>query len=122
MHFRYRDNVIQVIRTTYDKESKRGRSVVVGRLPRLSLAIGDNLRDACTLDELREIEAWVAENQRAEALKSELAAMTLAEQLNRANLWFSANKDSEAAKRLAAEAHFAWLELVRDLRKLELLD
>ena len=32
MHFRYRNNLIQVIRTTYDAAKKKPRTEIVGRL------------------------------------------------------------------------------------------
>lgn len=122
MHFRQRDNVIQVIRTTYDGETKKAKNLVVGRLSRVNPVVNDKLQDACSPEELQEVETWIAEQGTVDGLKNELAAKTLAEQINRAGLWFDAVQDGDAGRKLAAEAQFAWMDLRSKLRKLDLLD
>lgn len=62
MHFRERNRVVQVIRTTYDRRTQKGRPEIVARLSKARPAITEDVRKACSADELREIEAWIAAN------------------------------------------------------------
>lgn len=121
MQFRERRRVIQVIRTTYDPELKRGRSEVVGKIDRAAPALSDKLQKNCTADELAEVQAWLearAADQRQAAVRA--GAETLPAQMRAAAEFFrSHDGDSgggEAAS-FAAEIRDAWEELRTALRK-----
>lgn len=63
MHFRERGRVIQVIRTTYDSSTKKGRPQIVARLDRLNPRVTPEMREACTPEELIEIKVWIEQRQ-----------------------------------------------------------
>ena len=51
MHFRFRGNNIQVVRSQLDKATGKAKSVPVGSINRLTLAISDKLRASCSREE-----------------------------------------------------------------------
>lgn len=117
MQFRERRRVIQVIRTTYDPEVKRGRSEVLGKIDKAAPAVTDKLNKACTLEELAEITAYLANRQnllRNEAVRA--GAETLPAQMRAAAEYFRTHRDEEA-KDFAVDIRAAWDELKAALRK-----
>lgn len=96
MHFRFRGNSVQVVRSTREPGSGRAKSVPIGSIHKETLRISDRLRAACTPEELREIEEWVLHYGGTEHLKREFAAFSLAEQMELAATWFeSAGPDAD---------------------------
>ena len=63
MHFRERGRVVQVIRTTYDASTKKGRPQIVARLDRQKPRVTPEMREACTAEELVEIKVWIEQRQ-----------------------------------------------------------
>lgn len=117
MQFRERRRVIQVIRTTYDPDLKRGRSEVVGKIEKATPAIGEKLEKSCSPEELAEIVAYL--DSRSDTLKSEAVragAETLPEQMRRAAEYFRTHRDEEA-ETFAVEIRAAWEDLKSALRK-----
>jgi hypothetical protein len=43
MHFRERDQIVQIIRTKYDAELKRGKNEIIGRMAKANPKITDEL-------------------------------------------------------------------------------
>lgn len=103
MHFRVRNRVIQLIRTVYDPEVKRGTSLIVGRLSKEAPQVTDELCKALTATELREVEDWIAHHGARADLAREHAASSVSDQLRLAMEWFSRNDSGEKAKLLARE-------------------
>lgn len=122
MHFRFRNNLIQVIRTTYDPATKKPRAEIVARLPLDTREPAPELLSACTPAEVEEVRRWVTGHLKARAVAAEHAARTLAEQMERAGDWFSATEDTESARQIAAEAQQQWLRLRQQWRRAGLLD
>jgi len=122
MHFRYRNNLIQVIRTTYDAAKKKPRAEIVGRLQRSDPQIGPELVAACTPAEVEEIHLWIASHMRADAVAAEHAARTLAEQCAKAGQWFASTKETESARLVAVEVQQEWAKLRHLLRRHALID
>lgn len=117
MQFRERRRVIQVIRTTYDPELKRGRSEVVGKIDKSAPAVTDKLQKSCSAEELAEIAGYLANRQttlRSEAVRA--GAETLPAQMRAAAEYFRTHRDGDA-KVFAAEIRSAWDELKASLRK-----
>lgn len=117
MQFRERRRVIQVIRTTYDPELKRGRSEVVGKIDKALPAITDKLQKACTPEERDEVAAYL--DNRRNALRNEAVragAETLPAQMRAAAEYFLTHRDGEA-KEFAAAIRAAWDELKGSLNK-----
>lgn len=117
MQFRERRRVIQVIRTTYDPELKRGRSEVVGKIDKAAPAITDKLHKTCSPEELSEIATYLTNRQnmlRTEAVRA--GAETLPAQMRAAAEYFRTHRDEEA-KDFAVEIRAAWDELKSALRK-----
>ena len=120
MHFRFRGNNIQVVRSQQDLESGKAKSVPIGSINRATLAISDRLRANCSRDELKEIEAWVKRYQSIDGLKREHAAVTLPEQIAAATQWFQSAKP-EDARVLADDILTATAQLRRTLNRRGLL-
>lgn len=116
MHFRERGNVVQVIRTTYDSSSKKGKNEIVGRLVKNNPQVSDDLKATLTSEERKELSAWIDGHAASERLKRELAARTLAEQLALAKEWFKGQKNDDA-RALAATLSPAWMQLRSVLKR-----
>jgi hypothetical protein len=101
MHFRFRGNNIQVVKSQPETATGRAKSVPVGSINRVTLAISDRLRENCSREELKEIEAWVKRYQVVDGLKRQHAALTLPEQIAAAGQWFETARAEEA--RLVAD-------------------
>jgi hypothetical protein len=101
MHFRFRGNNIQVVKSQPDPSSGKAKSIPMGSINRATLAMSDKLRANCSAEELGEIEAWVKRYQKVHELKQKHAALTLPEQLAAAAEWFETASADEA--RQAAE-------------------
>jgi len=97
MHFRLRKNVVQLVRTLYNPDTKKPRTVVVGRMPLKQPKVSPELRSKLTEDEIVEAEEWIDGQFRMNSLKEELAALTLPESISAAHRWFSRNADNPAA-------------------------
>jgi hypothetical protein len=116
MHFRLRKNVVQLVRTLYNPETKKPRTVIVGRMPLGHPKLTQELKKKLTEDEIAEAEAWIDGQFRLNSLKDELAALTLAESISAANRWFSRNEDNPAATAIALQLLPAFKTLRRMLR------
>jgi hypothetical protein len=122
MHFRVRKNVIQFIRTNYDPATKKPKVVVVGRVALNNPVIPHNLREALSAEELIEAENWIKYQHHITALREELAALTLAENLSLANNWFSRQGESEAASLAMANLLPELQALRKTLKNINLVD
>jgi len=122
MHFRVRKNVVQLIRTTYDVERKRGVNTIVGTVSVTNPELTRELSEALTEEEAIEFQSWVATRHRANELREELAALTLADAMGQAKRWFERENGSVAARAAATEVIFQWQGLRRLLAKQGLLD
>jgi len=122
MHFRIRKNIVQLVRTTYDPQTKKPATSVVGKMPLANPQIGIELTKALTDAELAETKAWIQGRSKVLALRQELATVSLPENLQLATDWFELYGRSEDAKRLAHEIFSAWMDLRRQLKKQSLID
>jgi hypothetical protein len=121
MHFRVRKNVVQLVRTTYDASEKKPKATVVGRIPLDRPEITDELRVLLTPSEAEELQEWVSGQHRMTMLREELAALSLAENLELADRWFARQGDSRAAAAAAAAMLQAWQSLRKTLKAKGLL-
>jgi len=96
MHFRFRGNNIQVVKSIKSEPGGKAVATPMGSVNRATLAISDKLRSNCTPAELQEIEAWVKRYQAVEVIKRRHAAMTLPEQIAAAAEWFEQASPEEA--------------------------
>jgi len=119
MHFRFRGNNIQVVKSQPDTSGK-AKSVPLGSINRATLAISDKLRERCSPEELGEIEAWVKRYQTVHELKQKHAALTLPEQLAAAAEWFD-KASPEEARQVAEDVIATTAVLRRTLAKRGLL-
>jgi hypothetical protein len=110
MHFRERGQVVQIIRTSYDSGSKKGKNEIVGRLVKANPQITPALEAALTPEERKELDVWLGGHATVERLKRELAVRTLSEQLGLAEEWFADHKGDDA-RVLAATLVPAWAHL-----------
>jgi hypothetical protein len=116
MHFRERGQVVQLIRTTYEPGSKKGKSQIVGRLVKANPQVSDELKTELSIEERKEVATWIEGYGGIVQLKRELAARTLQEQLALAEEWFSDHKGDDA-RILAAGLVPAWVRLRLALKR-----
>jgi hypothetical protein len=116
MHFRERNQIVQIIRTKYDAASKKGKNEIVGRLSKVNPKLTDELTSGLTKEERKEVTAWIEGYATVGRLRRELAVRTLTEQLTLAQEWF-ADQKGEEARFLAASLIPAWARLRSTLRK-----
>jgi hypothetical protein len=122
MHFRIRKNVVQLVRNTYDPESKRAVAKVVGRLLLDAPKLTDELRSALTDQEVQETLEWIDSHHRTRVLRSELAALELPDAMQMAAHWFEKERGSASAKNAAQAVVAAWQQLRRVLRDHSLIE
>jgi len=120
MHFRERDQVVQIIRTKYDASKKKGKNEIVGRLAKANPQITDELAAVLTEEERKDVAAWIEGHAHVGNLKRELAVRTLQQQIALAEEWFKEN-DGEDARQLAASLFPAWVRLRGVLKKKDLI-
>lgn len=121
MHFRERNQVVQIIRTKYDAGEKKGKNEIVGRLQKANPTLTSELAGVLTKDERKEVEAWIAGYASLGRLKREVAARTLPEQLDLAQEWFTGQKGDDA-RLLVASLMPAWVRLRVTLKKNGLIE
>lgn len=117
MHFRERGKIIQVIRTTYDASKQRGKPDIVARLDKESPKVTDEIRSNCSVEEVQEIESWIAQRGTRDSIKREYAVHTLLEQLSEVTAWFAGRTPAPETQALASELIPALQKLQRQLRK-----
>jgi hypothetical protein len=120
MHFRERDQVVQIIRTKYDAAKKKGKNEIIGRMAKANPKISDELAAALTEDERKDVAAWIESHAHVGTLRRELAVRTLQEQMTLAEGWFREH-DGEEAKKLAASLLPAWVRLRAVLKKKDMI-
>jgi hypothetical protein len=96
MHFRFRGNNVQIVKSQPDPATGKAKSVPVGSINRSNMAISDKLRSSCSPVEIKRIEDWVARYQVVDRLKTNHAALTLPEQIASATEWFETANPAEA--------------------------
>ncbi len=79
MHFRIRSNGIQLIRTTYDADSKRGKSEVVGGVQRRSMKLSDQVAAKLTEEEKQQFDAFAESYRNSVALQAKVYAYQIAD-------------------------------------------
>ena len=122
MHFRIRKQVVQLVRMNYDATIKRGRAQVVGSVKLSDPILPENLRSELTQQEIDEFEQWMATQYRSHTLKQELAALTLAEQIDLAGEWFKTEGNNATTRIVADEIVRSWKELRKQLMQHDILD
>ena len=122
VHFRYRKNVVQVVRTTYDPATKKPRAEIVGRFLRSDVKPDAESLAGCTPAEVEEVHRWIAGNMKANSVAIEHAARSLSEQIAKAAEWFDTTDDMDSARLLATEVLQQWAQLRSGLRRRGLLD
>lgn len=122
MHFRVRKNVIQLIRVNYDAGKGKGVNTVVGSVKLAEPQLPAELQAALTAAEQAEFSEWLSTRYRTEAVREELAALTLAETMAAAERWFEREGDTQAARTTADSVVLQWQSLRRSMAKRGLLD
>ena len=116
MHFRIRKNVVQLIRTSYDPDTKKAKTAVVGRMQLKQPRLSTELKSKLTEEEIAESQEWIEGQFRMNSLKEELAALTLPESIEAANRWFSRNANNPATAAIALQLLPALIALRKMLR------
>lgn len=103
MHFRIRNRVIQVIRTTYDATTKKPKAQVLGTVNKLQPEISDELRLTCKPQELAELKAYIKNQQQLARLDLEMAARSLVMQMQKTAEWLDTASVTTENEVLATE-------------------
>lgn len=122
MHIRVRGQTAQLIRTQYDQETKKGKNTVLGGVKLTKPELTADLKKLLTPEEIAAFDVWLATHQQTISLQRHLSALTLSERMAEAGKWFSANKDNEAARTMAARIMREWQTLRKTLNSNGLLD
>jgi hypothetical protein len=120
MHFRFRGNNIQVVKSQKTESGGKAKSTPMGSINKATLAISGKLRKNCTPAELQEIEAWVKRYQAIDIVKREHAALTLPEQIAAAAQWFE-QASADEARQVADDIMSTTVALRRVLNRRGLL-
>ncbi|MDD5271540.1 MAG: hypothetical protein PHU14_02355 [Methylovulum sp.] len=122
MHFRVRKNVIQLIRVTYDGNTKKGNNAIIGSVKLSAPEISDELRAKMTDTEVQAFQVWLDTLHKTAMLREEVAALTLAETMVLAEKWFERENGPSAAQMAAQEIVFQWQSLRKIFLKKGLLE
>jgi hypothetical protein len=122
MHFRTRKNVVQLVRNTYDANTKKAVATVVARMPLAEPALTAEIRMLLTPKEAEEAQNWIEAQHRLNTLKGELAVLELADKFGLAAQWFEQNADSNAARNAAEQILRSWQRLRTVLKKKGLIE
>lgn len=98
MHFRFRGNNIQVVKSQMDPGTGKAKSVPLGSINRATLVVSEKLAAGCSPGELKEIETRVKRYQSVDELKRKVAALTLPEQISAAIEWLDEADGNEVAE------------------------
>ncbi|MDH3316247.1 MAG: hypothetical protein OER43_10850 [Gammaproteobacteria bacterium] len=120
MHFRFRGNNIQIVKSQIEPATGKAKPVALGSINRATLTISEKLREACSHSELEEIEAWVKRYQAVDGMKLQHAALTLPEQMAAAAQWLE-NANPDAAREVVDDILTATRMLRRVLTRRGLL-
>ncbi len=104
MHFRIRENAIQLIRTTYDADSKKGKSQSLGTVPRRTMTLSEPTAAKLTPEETAEFEIFVQNYRNSIALQSKAYGYQLCDIVRQA---IDAAKTAEGADRDAILSNLA---------------
>ena len=118
MHFRVRKKVVQLVRTTYVPDEKEPQAKVVASLLLAAPQITEELKNMLTPAELEETQEWIAQHHHLMALKDELAALQLADNIDMARRWLKKESQSSLALRTAAEIRDSLQPLKKALKSL----
>ena len=116
MHFRERGPSIQIIRTVYDPEIKRGRHEVVGRLSRATLRLHEGVADKLSAAEKAEVGAYIEHARSVDLLRRKLTAHSLPQTVTEAVDYALGVEDEAERDRLAVQFAEAMIQLRRVLR------
>jgi len=98
MHFRARNNVVQLIRTTYDADKKRARSEVIGNVARSKLTLADDVAAKMTPEEKQQFETFALNYRNAKTLQGKAHAFQISDIMQEV---IAAAEASEGAEREA---------------------
>ncbi len=97
MHFRVRLNSVQLVRTNYDAEKKRGRYEVIGSIPQRALVLPEALAARLTPEERHEFETFAVIHLNATALQAKVHALQIVDIVQQALAAAEASTGSERA-------------------------
>lgn len=117
MNFRSSGSRMQLVRSRFDKVMNVRRQEVVGYIPKAAPAINLAQDVELTATEQARCEAQIAELHKLEALRDELALLSLPETVERAARRLDAIEDLAARHEAARALLFAAGELTRKARK-----
>jgi hypothetical protein len=116
MHFRDRGRSVQLVRTTYNSETKKPETEVVGKLSRPSLNLAEDVKAKLKPEELAEVEQFRSRTLRRENVDLEYSVSQFPQSISKVIEWLK-SADAEAAAALADEVQKPLSKLRRQLIK-----
>lgn len=113
MQIRIRKNSISLIRTVYDPSIKRGRSVLLGTLPRDATAMPDAFMAVLTKEERDRLDGWLYANktrlgrETGQRLAKDIPAM-----LEMVASWYRVQRKTSELTALAQTSRKGWTEVL----------
>lgn len=117
MHIRIRNKVAQLIRTTYDPATKKGKNTIIGKVRLNKPELDEKIRSELTAEELAQFETWRSHQARTAQLRSKLAAFGLPDAMAETSRWLAANADTEEGRDAAAAIQAELPQLRKALKK-----
>jgi hypothetical protein len=120
MHFRIRPAAIQVLKSTYDPNSKKTSNKIVAKIPRATLRVKE-VKEGGSLSnqEKAEIEAFIERYKNTEALQWRFYAHKLPDIVCDVVRYLSTLEDAAEKEVIAAHIAQAMVELRRAIRAVQ---
>ncbi|SHI35908.1 hypothetical protein SAMN02745194_00128 [Roseomonas rosea] len=111
MHFRVRDKAIQLIRTSYDAEKKRGSAKVVGSVSRRSMTLPEDIASKLTEEEKKEFQTFQTSQSELAVLEAKLAAHSFPATVRKIMTYIEETQDEEERELLRSYIDSALFDL-----------
>jgi hypothetical protein len=112
LHFRLRGSSVQIVRSQPDPGTGKARTVPVGSANLETGQLNERAAAALSPEEVREVEAWIAERRSLRMKRCEVAFLGLAEQIGELTEWMR-HADETMVDRTMPDVLHAMRELSR---------
>ena len=116
MHFRPRLAAIQVLRSTYDANTKKTSNEVVAEIPRATLRVKEDEAKGLTNQEKAEIDAFIERYKNTEALQRRFYAHKLPDIVSDVVRYASTLEDAAEKEVIASHIAQAMVDLRRTMK------
>jgi hypothetical protein len=116
MHFRHRPTAIEVLKSTYDADTKKTSNKVVAKIPRTTLRVREEDTKGLSSQERAEIDAFIECYKNTEALQRRFYAHKLPDIVSDVVRYVSTLEDAAEKEVIASLLAQAMVELRRAMK------